>query len=221
MSNSVEKKYWERVRKYLPVLRFVPGIRMVAVCNNLAFGKVSEHSDIDLFIVAKEGRLFVVRTFVTAILHLLGVRRHGDKVAGRFCLSFFVDDSALDLRGIALENDVYLKIWMMTMKPVVDDGVFEKFLMVNEVRNDFTGKVFKPFRFFSFASGGISNKLFAFFQLRMIENKRRKLADHSGIVANMHMLKFHNIDRRKKYQYLWKDKYGDEEVSLEKFLTIL
>jgi len=122
---------WSRVNKYLPYLRFVPFIRMVAVCNNLAFGNVDENSDIDLFIIAKKGRLFTVRILITAFLHILGVRRHGDKVSRRFCLSFFVDDSFLDFKSIAIENDIYLAYWCKTLVPIVDDGVFKDFWDIN------------------------------------------------------------------------------------------
>ncbi|MFA6918119.1 MAG: hypothetical protein WC285_04815, partial [Candidatus Gracilibacteria bacterium] len=105
---------------------------MVAVCNNLAFGKVDAKSDIDLFFVAKKGRLFIVRTFVVLFLHLCGVRRHGNKIAGRFCLSFFVDDSFLNLSSIAIKNDIYLAYWIKTMVPVLNDGIYSKFVEKNE-----------------------------------------------------------------------------------------
>ncbi|MBI4231920.1 hypothetical protein HY605_01695, partial [Candidatus Peregrinibacteria bacterium] len=123
----LEKKLWQRVNRYVKFLEWIPFLRMLAVCNNLAFDRVTAGSDIDLFIVAKKGRLFIVRTLVTGVLHVLGVRRHGDKVAGRFCLSFFVDDCALDLKKLAIERDIYLAFWIFSMKPVIDDGVSEKF----------------------------------------------------------------------------------------------
>ena len=105
------------------MFRICPFLRMAAICNNLAFGRVNKESDIDIFVISKSGRLFFVRTFLTGFLHLFGVRRHGNKIAGRFCLSFFIDDDFLDLSKIAIENDIYLAYWLKTMIPIADDGV--------------------------------------------------------------------------------------------------
>ncbi len=113
------------------MFRICPFLRMAAVCNNLAFGKIDERSDIDIFVIAKSGRLFFVRTFLTGFFHLFGVRRHGNKIAGRFCLSFFIDDDFLDLSKIAIENDIYLAYWLKTMLPVVDDGVSKDLISAN------------------------------------------------------------------------------------------
>src|SRR3989338_10492249 len=123
--SELENNLWLKVGRYVPFLRIVPFLKLVAVCNNLAFGKVKEKSDIDLFIIAKSGRLFTVRILVTGILHCLGVRRHGKKIAGRFCLSFFVDDKNLNLEPIAIDKDVYLAYWIKNIRPVLDDGIAE------------------------------------------------------------------------------------------------
>jgi len=109
---ELEKKMWKKARRYVRFLQIVPFVRMVSVCNNLAFSKVREGSDIDIFIIAKNGRLFLVRSFVTFLLQILGVRRHGKKISKRFCLSFFIDESVMDLSKIALENDIYLAFWI-------------------------------------------------------------------------------------------------------------
>ncbi len=52
-----------------------PQIQMVVLCNSRAMGEADENSDIDLFIIAKKGNLWIGRFIVTAITSLLGVRR--------------------------------------------------------------------------------------------------------------------------------------------------
>lgn len=202
---ELEKQLWRRVYRYLPLLRFVPGLRMVAVCNNLAFGSVHSGSDIDLFVVARKGQLFTVRIFVTFILQLLGVRRHGSKVAGRFCLSFFVDDSALNLEDLAIERDYYLAFWILTMRPVIDDGVYQEFLRENAWVGSYVKSgprsgsyvKFEPWKwkFFSFFEDWMRN-----WQLKRAGAKRRRADERASLVVSEHVLKFHNIDRRKFYR---------------------
>lgn len=230
---NLEKELWGKVKKYIKYLKWIPSLRMVGVCNNLAFGDIDEKSDIDLFVIAKKGRLFTVRFLVTAILHVLGVRRHGNKIDGRFCLSFFVDDSSLDLKHIALENDVYLAYWVKTMKPIIDDGVSEEFLAANgwikryfedgtEFEVDKSHLIYKKKAKRSFYILGF----FPFFfehhfrraQLRSVRGKFNRLENKSGTVISDHMLKFHNFDRRGEYSKFWIEKYGcDSKITDHKF----
>ncbi len=229
---------WSKVKRCVRFLQWIPFLRMVAVCNNLAFSNVGPRSDIDLFIVARKGHLFSVRVLVSAVLHLLGVRLHGGKIAGRFCLSFFVDDSFLDLSQIAIENDIYLKLWIKTIVPVIDDGVSKDFFIANSWVNDDldesveisdarrflmndAGK-FKKFlekilsdRFGAFIEGKLQN-----WQIKRAKNKALKLSDASNVIIDQHILKFHENDRRRLYRGLWQNKYAKSKISLEKFKQI-
>lgn len=231
---DLEKQMWRKVEKYVGLLNFVPFLRMVAVCNNLAFSNLNEKSDIDLFIVARTGRLFIVRSFVTAVLHLAGVRRHGKKVAGRFCLSFFVDDSALDLSSIAIEDDVYLRVWIKTLVPVIDDGVSKDFVVSNSWIDDsleissseMTRPVFLLGKsktkvllhwLFSGKLGDFIENRLSKWQLKRAREKAATVADSTNLLINEHILKFHNFDRRREYRNLWKSKFGNSKISLGKF----
>ncbi|MBD3330312.1 hypothetical protein GF354_02150 [Candidatus Peregrinibacteria bacterium] len=237
MQTKIEEKLWKRVRFYLKFLQVVPFLRMIAVCNNLSFGKVDKNSDIDLFVVAASGRLFFVRTFVTSILHLLGVRRHSNKVSGRFCLSFFMDDSNLSLRQIALKDDYYLKLWIEELTPVINNNCYADFINANSwaIKSNFHSKegyvlsrnlflwIFNSFFTFLF-KGRFGNKLersLSDWQLKRAKTKGEKLNDKSGIIIKPTLLKFHNVDRRKHYNNLWEKNYGKQEVVKEKFLPLL
>ena len=68
---------------------WIPGLRMVAICNSLSMYASDADSDIDLFVVTEKNRLWFVRILMTIVFQILGVRRHGNHVAKRFCLSFF------------------------------------------------------------------------------------------------------------------------------------
>lgn len=67
-------------------------------------------SDIDLFVETAPGMLWTGRVMTTLFFSILGVRRHGNYVKGRFCLSFFAVENA-DLGKVAIEDDAYLYEW--------------------------------------------------------------------------------------------------------------
>lgn len=238
---EIENKLWNKSRKYIKFLQIIPFVRMVSVCNNLAFGLADEQSDIDIFVVAKTGRLFLVRTFITLIFSLLGVRRHGDKIHQRFCLSFFVDDSALDLSKIAIDKDIYLAYWIKSQVPFINDGVSLQLLKENgwakkyfENENDFfirSNEIMPMYKKYSFFMNIFGFTLSGFFG-NMIENvlkkwqikrasvKAKSVSDNSGIVVSEHMLKFHNIDRRESFKNLWHAKHGDSKITDERILKL-
>lgn len=237
--NDLEKKLWIKTRRFVGILRVVPFIRMVAVCNNLAFGKIDEKSDIDLFIIAKSGRLFTVRILVTLILHILGVRRHGSKIAGRFCLSFFVDDDFLDLSKIALQNDIYLAFWIKSMIPLIDDGISEKFLIINswareyfESEDDFVidkshvlaGKNFLKKNFERIFDGKFGNWFemeMKKWQLKRANKKAENVDTGASLLIGNHILKFHNVDRRAEYRNKWVSQFGEAaKLKDESFLNL-
>ncbi len=238
--SEIEKKLWRRVKLYLKVLHLVPFVKMVAVCNNLAFGRVDEKSDIDLFIVAKHGRLFLVRVMVTFLLQIMGVRRHGNKISGRFCLSFWVDDSALNLSSIALSQDIYLAFWVKTMKPVIDRGCFLRFWRENQwcdtyfedlnlqpdfshiIGEQFFLKAVRSFLNFVFRTGlgDFCELKLKNWQLRRAKQKMSLAGSEADLIVDEHILKFHNVDRRREYRGLWQRQYGEAKITSERFLAL-
>ncbi len=240
MANSLEKRLWRRVRFYLSFLRIVPFVKMVAVCNNLALGKVTEESDIDLFIVAKRGRLFTVRLLVTFILHILGVRRHGDKVSGRFCLSFFIDETYSNLSPIALEDDYYLAFWINSLAPVIDRQYYDHFFNENRwikkfCDESFSGSkrylfsfnpLFDFFRLmlsvpFSFFWGDFIEDFFKKWQLKRAREKAEIVDDRASLIVKENILKFHNLDRRDHYRQLVAEEFGlERSLTNSEFLSV-
>jgi hypothetical protein len=105
---------------------------MIAVCNSLAFYATHEDSDIDLFIITQEKRLWIVRSLMTLIFFTLGVWRKGSDIREHFCLSFFITKKAMDLRSIAIEDDIYLLGWIKTLKPILNhNDTYDEFLKAN------------------------------------------------------------------------------------------
>ncbi len=78
-------------------LRMVPYVRLVGLNGSLATGTFHERSDIDFFIVVKQGHIFTAKILTTLLVHILGIRRHGSHVAGRVCLNRFANEQFLDV----------------------------------------------------------------------------------------------------------------------------
>ncbi|MEK7546008.1 MAG: hypothetical protein AAB554_02925 [Patescibacteria group bacterium] len=115
-----EGKY-ARVRGFFRLARFAPYLRAAFVCNTLARSYARDGSDIDMFVVAAPGRIWLTRLFVTGLAALMRVRPTATESADRICLSFFVTEDALDLKGLAIDGDVYLPHWLQELYPVYDE----------------------------------------------------------------------------------------------------
>lgn len=220
IKTTEEQKKWsftylEKAWEYIPLLRFFPGVRAVAVCNSAAMGTANEESDIDLLIITSPKRLWTARIFCTAFLHILGLRRHGKKRKGRFCLSFFMTESAINFERMALlPRDPYLAFWVSTLHPIFGKEVFARLadenrnfvknnadiplLFVEKLRNE-PKKRPKIQRFLEVFFGTFFESLCKKIFLPRTLAKKRKLKDDSGIIVSENILKFHNTDKRKEF----------------------
>ncbi len=121
-----------RAERYIRRMTWIPGLRMVAVVNSVSMHATHEGSDIDLFIITARSRMWLVRVLVTSLFYLLGVWRKGEDIAGNFCLSFFIEETALDMSRIAIEDDVYLYFWMYSLRPIYVVGdTYDRFRQAN------------------------------------------------------------------------------------------
>jgi hypothetical protein len=219
----IAEKFWTQVRQYGQYVAGVPFVEMVAVCNNLAYDNASEQSDIDLFIVIREGRMWLARLLITLITQFFGVRRHGDKVAGRFCLSFFVTPKRLGM-GTLLQKpeDPYLAYWTKWLAPVYGEESYRKFTEENRVwlkqsyglnfteenlkRITFRGKSGTK-KFFEWLwndkLGDWTENLIKKIWKPRTSKHAAALGPEANVVVNDDTLKFHNKDRRKEYLERW------------------
>lgn len=116
----------DALRKSRRALRFVrlaswlPWVKMIAICNSLAFSFTNSESDIDFFIVTGRGKIWSTRLILTGALALMRARP-GERLRDPLCLSFFVTDDRLDLSSVKIgPKDLYLMFWTATLSPVLD-----------------------------------------------------------------------------------------------------
>lgn len=88
---------FKRLRRIAWFLRLVPFVRMVGVTGRLAMKNAEVKSDWDVLIVLKKGHIWLGRFLVTAVVHILGSRRYGNKVTDRVCLNYYITDKTLEI----------------------------------------------------------------------------------------------------------------------------
>lgn len=114
--NNHSQKLWKKAWRYRWLFALCPFVRDVYVVNSVARGTASETSDIDLFIVTDYRKVAVARFFLVLVTQLFRLRVHRHKIAGRLCLSFFVDSEHADLQQIMFNHDPLLTDFLATKK---------------------------------------------------------------------------------------------------------
>lgn len=231
---KLAKKYWQRVNKFRKIFNIIPFIRLVAVANNLSYDNPTKKSDIDLVVVTKPGRMFIARTLLTIWIHIFGVRRHGQKIQGRFCLSFYLTEDNLNMDSIAFEHDIYLAYWLKTMQPVCGD--YQTYIDLIDHNRRFLESFFAtPINYQKrhyrtnrgwirairrFQEKLLRNKFgdrieekLRSWQMKRMQQKLESFTENEGkeasIIISDKMLKFHNLDRRQYYKKRWIKKIQD------------
>jgi len=227
-SHNLSQFKWKRARKISKVLALLPFVRMSGVCNTAAFNIANQKSDIDLLIIVRSGRMWTARFLVTFLVSLLGLRRHKDKIANRICLSFYLADSNLNLKSIALKSkgeisDPYLTHWLSKVSPVYDDGVSREFFDQNKeilcfapFSIEYSGvprRVVKPFVLgeitkrlqevlLSHRLGDTIESFLKRVQLSKMSRNTKSVAkeENANVIISDQILKFHENDLRGHYR---------------------
>lgn len=139
----VEKKM-ALARRAARLIRYVPGVKAMFVCNQMQVG-VTKKSDIDVLIIIEHGFLYITRLLITVLLGVFRLRRHGKKITDRICLSFYVTNEALDFSGLRIESeDVYFAHWLSTLLPVYDgENYLKKIIEKNSWVQEFLPGAFE------------------------------------------------------------------------------
>ncbi len=221
-----EKKF-KRAERATSFLRMVPGIRMVAVSNTLAFSHSRPDSDIDLFIVTSPGSLWKSRLFGVLPFALFGLRPAPNKERDKFCFCFFATMCGLDFSSFALKDeDPYLAYWIASLAPLYDpegiiDALWESNPMVNEIlpnaRPVWVSKRRRVDEFwkrkddFSSPAGFLESAAKAIQFARFPKSIKTRMNRDLGVVVTDDVLKFHT-DHERRAEY--RDKFKARLASL-------
>lgn len=223
-----------RARRAAWLIRSVPFLRTVCICNSVAAEVAKPESDIDLFIITAPNRIWLVRLCSNLILLLIGWRRHGLKIANRICLSFYIDAAHLNMSPLSLgEDDVYLTYWVWQVLALYDQqNFYQKFISANQWTKKFIpnagtvqayagptpgelGWVGRGWRqiwetMWRGAYGDVVEQEAKSLQMtKMRRSSGTRRATESGVVVSEGVLKFHEQDRRAEFRERWLKRLGD------------
>jgi len=220
------EKMWRQIFSRHFVFRWTPFLRLAAVGNTLAMNWPESKSDIDFFIVADAKRLFTARFFLSFFTQLFRLRRHGRKIAGRFCLSFFIANSSQNLENLKISNqDPYLAFWIATLVPVFGDFSSEFFAANTWIKKYFpnlrmrtTQKKVSQVSLFELVLhgkfGDILEQRLKKWQLKRARKKNTKHKEKTAVIVSEEILKFHETDRRREFYEKWQRRIQKSNLKL-------
>ena len=217
-----ERKY-QRLGHALRLLRFVPFIRAIAVCNSLAFSNARSESDVDLLIIPDRTHLWTARMFGTGLAALLRWRPTPERSEDTLCLSFYLADPVASLATLLLSvDDIYMRHWIDHLVPVYGDTTLvDRLRGANPWHRDQVPNAYgvmpasrrrtrdtRASRLVKYAlealhQGPVGRMLehrYGAWQKKHLPEKLKALANKdTRVVMNETMLKFHENDRREVY----------------------
>lgn len=240
-NNVAEHKFTQALR-VAQFFKYIPFVRMIAVCNTLAYSNAGDDSDIDFFIIAKSGRIWLARFFTILLVKMFGKRPKPGAHRDAICLSFFIDERQLDIRRIMFgQNDIYTPYWIQQLLPIYDpDGLYSRFMeanawykeyLPNGYKNDFVNRIEPTGWHRTLASvlgwlatppliRGLINSFYRRVQVKIIDRNLSSIVNiDTRVIVNEMMLKFHAIDRREDYYKKWRDSVNNLLGDYEKTKT--
>jgi hypothetical protein len=115
----------QRMAKARRMSRFIgrfPFVRAVMLSGSISKGCMPEDGDIDYFVIAEPGRLWIARTLLIGFKKLFLFNSRRD-----FCVNYFVDLDHLTIE----DRNLFTATEVMTLIPTFDGGTCEAFFQAN------------------------------------------------------------------------------------------
>ncbi|MDO8505479.1 MAG: hypothetical protein Q7S48_02805 [bacterium] len=175
----ISKHKIDIARKFVRLASRIPWIQEISACNSLGFLHARGESDIDLFIVARRGRIWSARFFSVLLAKLFG-RPSLANMKDSLCLSFFATAGA-HMKKLALTGeDVYFRNWLTHLLPLYR-------------RKDISRK--------NGSVGNMFEKIVRALQMNIMPAHLKTMANKgTGVVISEEFLKFHDHDRREYFR---------------------
>jgi hypothetical protein len=208
-----------RAKKAVKFLRYLPFIRAVFLCNVLGYLNAKKEDDIDFLIITAPNKIWTTRWFATGFFKLFHLRPTTKVVEDKFCFSFYLSESDMNLEKIKLEDDIYLTQWFSGLLPIYDSkDSLDQFLQSNswvekellnykkiytserlkfklKIKNVFIQSILEKIFGFTFFE-----KLFKKIQLAIMPKLlKQQMNKGDGVIVNDNILKMHPYDRRREF----------------------
>ncbi|MFC1700807.1 hypothetical protein ACFLZ0_01575 [Patescibacteria group bacterium] len=130
---KIADKKWRKTIRIVKWFQIVPYLRMVAVSGSLSLNNTKEQSDLDLLIMAKYGRVWIVRFFLSVLTQIIGQRRHNKAIKDKICLNQYITDEFLEFKLQNLSNAHSCA----NLVPILELDEFQEFINENQWLQEF------------------------------------------------------------------------------------
>jgi len=114
------RAFLEDHRRLLEIVCALPFVRMVALSGSIAHLNLDGTGDLDLFIVTRSGRVWLIAVAVVLLAKLMRRRR-------TLCANFIVSDSRLELE----QKDLFTASQIIHLKPLVGEQMLDELAAAN------------------------------------------------------------------------------------------
>jgi hypothetical protein len=118
---QIGKERWSSAARYARWLRYVPFVRMVAVCGSQAAGNARPDADVDFFLITAPGRLWTVQVYS------MFLRRIASWLSVRVCPNYFLTLDSLEVEP----RNLYHAREIAQAVPLWGDLAYIRFLDAN------------------------------------------------------------------------------------------
>lgn len=116
---ELASKKMAKARRMAKILTYFPYVRSVMISGSLSKGYMDKNSDIDFFLIMKPGSIAISK-------FLMGLFRRCFAPKS-FCINFIIDSENLLIE----KQNLYTAIEMVTLIPMIDDTLYDKFMRAN------------------------------------------------------------------------------------------
>lgn len=117
---AVSREMLDRHRRMLTLVARMPFVRMVALSGSLAHLNAERAADVDLFVITRANRVWLVTVAVLLISKALGWRR-------RLCMNYIVSERQLAITPA----DLFAANQIIHLRPLLGGRVYQRFLDAN------------------------------------------------------------------------------------------
>lgn len=139
---KIAAQKWKKFLKIAKWFQAVPYLKAIFASGSLAINNTAYESDFDVLSVAKSGRLYTCRIFLSLAASLFGARRtrYEKSAPDKFCFNHYITDGNMNIKHESLYNaQIYANL-----KPVLAKNIiFNKFYTANTWLNKYIYN-FKP-----------------------------------------------------------------------------
>lgn len=138
----------KKAKKASRFLKLIPFIKSIAITGSVSMNSAAPESDIDLFIISQENRIWLTRILTVFITHLSGRRRYKNKIQNRICLNLYIagENTIFPIQNIASAHMIARAL------PIYGKDIFVLFLSANK---NWLGEYIENFDKNFLISGGI------------------------------------------------------------------